>query len=176
MSALLALIPWYWRWLAILAAFAACFGYGFVKGVHFEEARFDAFKAGVDKVEAAALAVQLERKRLSDAFIKQKDADRETAVQDIDDYWAAYVAGLPVNPRGGAAAQPVREPPKICNDPARDQELSGALESARLATRAALAEYRRGIAPLLGAAEVQTGDLVDVQDWAQREQLLNHQP
>lgn len=175
-ASLLSLIPWYWRWLAIVGAFVACFGYGFVKGVQHEEGNFNDFKADVDKTEAAALAVQVDRQRISKALIAQKDAEREQDRKDSDDFWAAYVAGLQLDDGAGPAKEPIRIAPGVCNDPARDNELSGAIEAARRATRAALKEYRRGIAPLLGAAEVQTGDLIDVQDWAAHEQLINHQP
>ena len=176
MSALLALVPWYYRWLAIVGAFLACFGYGFVKGVHFEGARFDAFKAGVDKIEAAQLAVQLERKRLSEALIQKKDADHAVEIKEVRDYWTAYADRVRLDAGRGEGKKPVRIASTICNDPARDQQLSGAITIARSELRDALAEYRAGLGGLFAACEVQAADLVDVQDWAAREQLLNASP
>lgn len=170
------LVPWYYRWLAILAAFAACFAYGYLKGVQHEEGKVDEIRHDIDVERAGVIARQAERKRLSDALIKKKDADRETQVADAHRWWSNYVAGLHAAGEVGPGAQPVRKPAPICNDPARDNELQGAIDAARRATRAAIAEYRSGIGPLLAACELQTSDLVDLQDWAQHERLLNAVP
>lgn len=176
MSALLSLVPWYYRWLAIAAAFAGCFGYGFVKGVHHEEGAFDAFKAAVDKTAEAALAVQVDRKRQSDALIKQEDERHVQQLKEVSDYWTAYVARVRAGAGSGAATKPVRIASSICNDPARDEQLSGAITVARSELRDAVAAYRAGLGGLFAACEVQTANLIDVQGWAAHEQLLNHVP
>lgn len=176
MDALLALVPWYYRWLAIAIALAAAVGFGFMKGVEFEEGELDKVRHDIDVERAGVIARQAERKRLSDADIKKRDDKRETDLAGAHRWWADYVARLCAGRDDCPGAQPIRKPAPICNDAARDAELQGAIDAARRDTRAALAEYRRGIGSLLSACEVQTGDLVDVQDWAQHQQLLNAAP
>lgn len=175
-SKLLELVPWYWRWAALAVAFVACFGYGWVRGSAHEEQALDDFRAGVSKAYNEQVVRQAERKRLSDEFTKGKDERHAVEKDEIRDYWARYVKRMRDAAGAGAGAEPVRITSTICNDSARDQQLSGALTVARSEFREAIAEYRAGLGGLFAACQVQTADLVDVQEWAIYQQLLNQQP
>lgn len=172
---LLKLVPWPYRWLAFVVLIAAAMAFGAAKMHEFDEAKYDKLVADVDKAGAVQLAKQEERRRISKAFTDKKDADHAQEIKDTRSYWTAYVERV-LGARGGEGVEPIRGPSKICNDPARDSQLSGAIAVARSDLRAAVAGYRAGLGRLFGACEVQTADLIDVQEWALREQLLNNQP
>lgn len=176
MSALLALVPWYWRLGAVAALAATSFAFGYLNGSEAGEDALDALQAKVEKTTGELLARQGERARIAAATTKEKDARHAEDLQEIRDYWTGYAERLRRGAGGRPAGEPVREPAAVCDDPARDQRLSYAVAVARSEIRDALAEYRAGVGELSEAGELQTADLIDLQEtWAHR-QLLNNQP
>lgn len=71
---LTALIPWPYRWLALMVLCASLFGYGWVKGAEHGAVKLDAYKAQQQKQvdAAAARAGQTSRDLLSDSLILEK--------------------------------------------------------------------------------------------------------
>lgn len=174
---LLELVPLPYRWLAMALLVAAVWGTGWLQGAHHEELARVALEVGIDKEREGFVERQAERKRLSDAFIAKGDQKREDDLRDAHRWWAGYVERMQRGDGGaGEAKEPVRVTSKICDNPARDQQLSGAIAVSRSDLRRAVGAYRAGIGRLLAACELQATDLINVQEWAQYEQLLHHQP
>lgn len=173
---LLALIPWYYRWLAFAALIAASMAYGAAMMHRHDVKVLDKLEADIAKAQAVLEAERAERKRASDRLIREKDNERGTQVADAHRWWAAYVDGLLKRGGPGQGKEPVRIAATVCGDAARDHRLSVALADYRDGVAAGLAKYREGVAGLLAACEVQTRDLMNLQDWAIHEQLINAVP
>lgn len=176
MGFLTSLIPWYYRWLAILVALVAAAAFGAAKMHVYMQDKIDKLEKDIALAEAAAAGRDAQRQQDSDNLINEKDRQH---AENLARYGAAWAAELARVQHGGGTsqgAQPVRAPSTICGDTARDNRLSFALASARGEARQRLTEYRAGVGRLLAACQLQTGDLVIVQDWAQHEQLLNAVP
>jgi hypothetical protein len=78
-SALLALVPWYWRW-AMLAAFAAAtFGYGYVMGERQAEHELDDYRDQVEKQSAVSEA--LRAARVAHEGLLKEEADEENRME-----------------------------------------------------------------------------------------------
>lgn len=176
MSALLALVPWYYRWLAILIALVAAAAFGAAKMHGFMQDKIDKLEKDIAVAEAAAAGRDAQRTQDSNNLINEKDRQHEDNLARYGAAWARELARVQHDGGAGQGAQPVRTPSTICGDPARDNRLSSALAAARGEARQRLVEYRAGVGRLLAACQLQTGDLVIVQDWAQHEQLLNAVP
>jgi hypothetical protein len=173
-SALFKLVPWYWRWLAFIALILAAMAYGAAKMHGHDVLKLDALEADVAKAQAVAQALEADHAAKSKQLTLEKDNDRELELATSDAYWSAYIDRMRTSPAGGdAVPQPVREPPTVCDDAARDQRLSAALAVYRSEIRGAIAEHRAGIGRLLERGHLQTADLICVQDWAKREQAIN---
>lgn len=160
--------------LGLIAAVAGgIFLFGYAKGGEAGEEELEQFRVGVDKAHAQQLALDAERKRLSEALIAEKDSQHDEALRNANLWWAGYFDRMQHDAGRRARAKPVPVESKICNDAARDHELSLAVRAAEQDLRRATDEYQAGIARLLGAAEVQTADLLNLQDTWARERLIN---
>lgn len=88
MSALLQLVPWYWRWAAIAALLAAVLGYGYLRGFLHEERKFDLYQAEVDALGKDAARRAGERKAAQDQTTKEIRDDHAKDVAAIRAYYA----------------------------------------------------------------------------------------
>ena len=113
-ASLLRLMPWYYRWAAVLALAAALLGYGYTRGLEAGQRRVEALQAQqaaqMAKAQAAAAAAVIHQQQItgvvSDAYEKELDA--------VHGYWAGRLRqqsgpGMPALP--SAPSRPDEIPP-----------------------------------------------------------------
>lgn len=103
MSFLMGLVPAPYRWLLFAVAGAILVGFGFVRGVLYEESKFDAYKEEQSKatLKAALVASQKTANLLSDAQVLEGIKDAE--VKAIDARLRAALGELQKRPDRPAA-------------------------------------------------------------------------
>ena len=112
MSALLMVIPWYYRALAIALLVAAAMGWAWVKGVDHEQVKFDAYK---HEIETAAAAQIVKYKQVAQAgaeISKQNGAEYE---QNLHNLAALYADERMRNASRSGKASPVSSAARVAN-------------------------------------------------------------
>lgn len=111
MTALLALVPWYWRWAALAGLVAAVLGYGYVRGYLHEERKLDIYQAQVDVIGKDAARRSADRKAAQDQTTKEIRDAHAKDVAAIRAYYARRLRDAAEASRGAvpaAADSPVR--------------------------------------------------------------------
>jgi hypothetical protein len=139
-SALLAIVPWYWRWAAVAALVAAVLGYGYLRGYLHEERKFDIYQAEVDALAKEAAKRAAARKAEQDKNTKEVRDGWKGDVASIHAYYASHprVVRLPAGSCAmpaaaddpGRADGPSGEPAVARHDPELEQRC--ALDAARI--------------------------------------------
>lgn len=172
----LAALKKFWPYIAVGIAVLVVVGIIYHAGgvgPRAELAKYRAEVAGAAKMAEAAAA---EKKKQSELLTKQMEAKHDEDKKQIVDDWSnytAYLAGLLKRPGGSAGEKSIRPVAEVCNDQAANDRLSDALQRYRDEYRSAIGRERLQIAGFLEACQLQTKALVEVQEWAIQERLLN---
>lgn len=174
LAILKALDPRIWLGLAIAIAFAAFVGWVYHAGWSSARKEHLAYVEKQQAISAELLRAQRERKAQSDQATAELDKKRGEQLAAVGRAWAGW---LRERPSGGAAAQPVRIDAAICDDPAKDNRLSDAVQRYVDGVRSAAEELGRGAATLLEQAERQAVDQgLCVEGWARLKKINSAQP
>lgn len=123
-------------------------------------------KARTAEIRAMEARAASERQTL----ITEKDAERAKTAEVVSVAWSAEYRRLQQSASAGGRTpgKSARIVASVCNDPATDQRLSDAVSKSRDGYRSEIGRYRQGIAGLLEACQLQTGDLINVQQYLAR--------
>lgn len=170
----------YWLHMAIAAAALAIAG-----GIYYEGGRGPRAELRQKVAEWKEAAAEREAEDFEDLaasieYNREADQRRDDRVETINRTWATLADGLR-NDRAGSGSSPKPIPivARICNDSARDQQLSGAVDEFRSEVQGIIGELlaaarasRSEATRLLAACDLSVGDLVEVQAWAKHQQQL----
>lgn len=178
----------YWSYIAIGLVVIAYTGGVYYQGGVGPRAELAKERAEVEAETAKLVAAWQEDQDESDMYIAQLEEAHDQRVGRINTAWDAFIAGLPAGVHGNASGSPKPKPvpiaASVCNDAAVNQRLSLALSRYRDEVRDSIDQERSGrrsiaageraeTSRLLKACELQTGDLIEVQDWAQKERQIH---
>ena len=158
---MLSLIPLPYRLLAIALLIVATFAAGWVKGNDHGTAKLTAFVAK-EATEASRIS------NIRQTITQKVEADH--AKKDAATV-AKYDAALRLL-HANAGAKPVPVAATICNDQAADNRLSDAIADYLAGVRSIIASERAKVAGLGKVAELQTGTLVEGQDWLTKQEAV----
>jgi hypothetical protein len=170
----------YWLHMAIAAGVLALAGLIYYEGGRGPRAELKQREAEWKAAVAEREAEDYEDLAASIEYNREADQRRDERVETVNRTWAAIAAGLRDDgARARAAPKPVPVVARICNDPARDQQLSRAVDDYRAEVQgvigellAAARESRSEATRLLVACDLEVGDLIEVQAWASHQKQL----
>ena len=159
-----------WRFWALLGILAS-YGWTYYRGWSSAHDDHLEYVAAAQQQTAIMIRVQREREVQSANTIKESDARRTRDLGTVGRAFADWVRGHPGDPPAGEKPAPITS--RVCDDPARDQGLSDAIQRYLDGVRAATAALGAGIARLLEQAQRQTVDLVNLQETVLRLKMIN---
>lgn len=156
-----------WGYLVAAVIVAVYTGVVYHQGGEGPRAKLASLTKSIKDAQTIHEAEDKRKEAESITAIATKDADYEKNLLVVSNAWKSYADSLRVKPGGSSAGQGPKPDQAItslaCNDPAKDALVSAAIEGARREVRAAITEYRIGLAGLFEQADKQAEQLITLQ-------------
>lgn len=181
-----ALNPKVWFAIALLVLFAGYTAAVYRAGGAGPRAKLSGLQEAIRIVHLAQVKEDARREDAHQALIKEKDNERLQAIADTTLSWDSYVAGLRTAPSGASEdKKPVRIASQRCDNATGNDAVSAAVSGFRDEARSAVADFeaetgaavggfRAEVAGQLKQGQLNTDQLLRVQDALAKEQQINH--
>lgn len=167
--------PKVWIVVALFILFALFTGAVYRAGGAGPRADLVVLKEGVRAAHSAQVKEDARREAEHKTLIKGKDDEREKTILAVSSAWDTYAAGLRADAsRAKRDTESVRIASKRCDNATGNDAVSAAVSSFRDEVRAAVAGFREEVAGQLKQAQLNTNQLIRVQDALAKEQQINH--